>query len=137
MTESECLSKFFFEHNCPGIAKLVEFLAKSIASGDPCLEIGSSSWVDNERVLDEITLAMRKYGFPHIPASHVRCDCGEHHEWHKHLYVGGRISPLDWLTLFSHHAGSISPKALDLFDKGCGGFADIFSSDGGTEITDI
>jgi hypothetical protein len=120
MSQADRLREFFLNRDCPGIAKLVAYLAEN-----PDLrEIGSSSWIDNERVLDEITLAMRKYGFPHLPAYLAFCDCGEHSEWHKHLYIGGRIPPLDWLMLFSMNVEKVSQKALSKFDRGCGGFVE-------------
>ena len=131
MEETQRLSALFRSYNCPGIARLVLHLAQKTVDGQPYLELGSSSWVDNDRVLDEITLVMRRYGFPHLSAYLVSLD--EHREWHKHLYIGGRIPPLDWLTLFSRHIANISPQALDLFDRGCGGFVNI-DVDGGTEI---
>ena len=72
MSQADRLREFFLNRDCPGIAKLVAYLAEN-----PDLrEIGSSSWIDNERVLDEITLAMRKYGFPHFRAIQVMLSHG-------------------------------------------------------------
>ncbi len=128
--EPQRLRQYFENRNCYGIAQLITYLSEDDADRGRCIQIGSSSWIDNDRVLDKITLLMRQYGFPHLPTYLVTCLCGEHSEWHKHLYIGERaapdgvwVMPLDWLTLFSRHIDAISPQALDLFDRGCGGFA--------------
>jgi hypothetical protein len=136
MEEVERLRGFFDQRGYRGIVRLINHLAEGIRRGRPCCEIGSSSWIDNERVLDEITLAMSKYGFPHLPAYQAFCECSEHAEWHKHLYIGGSVSPLDWLTLFSMNLESVLPKALALFDSGCNWLVEM-EENSGEEVVDL
>jgi hypothetical protein len=140
--QSERLIEFFSLRQCPGVIDLISHLSDdSDPRGHP-VEVGSSSIHDEGRVLDEITLAMRRFGFGHSPATHETCEYGCHSEWHKAIYIGrpasrdGKvpaISPLDWLELFSQVADGVSEPALRRFDLFCGNIALMFKSDA-TEI---
>ena len=110
---------------CPGTVFLIDILEKDPLLGESVYQIGYEAISDRDGVLDEITLAMARFGAIHYPSYERPSLDGR---WKKFFIgqdidSGPPIPALKWLNDFATIIDTISSRARICFNYLCAVFA--------------